>query len=163
MQPRVLAMLQKKELVLPLANPAWQWTYITQTSALCGKIQMGLGGLRDAESASPVRSNIACPCDLQTAFMWPLRARWTVVIDLDLIDSFSMVENTPQPEWTQHARSFWCPEIVLEPMECRRFAINSTIRITCGCIWHQLVSDLLWILYAGGELSGNEEFTVGGI
>ena len=39
------------------------------------KIKMGLGGFRDAESVSPVRSNIACLCDLQTAFMWLLRAR----------------------------------------------------------------------------------------
>ena len=69
---------------------------------LCGKIKMGLG---DAESVSPVRSNIACSCDLQTAFMWLLRARWTAVIDLNLIDSFSMVENIPQPEWTQHAEA----------------------------------------------------------
>ena len=56
--------------------------------------------------------------------MWLLRARWTAVIDFNLIDSFSMVENTPQPEWTQHTRSFCCPDIVIEAMECRRLAIN---------------------------------------
>ena len=54
-------------------------------------------GFCDAESVSPVKSNIACLCDLQTAFTLLLRARWMAVIDLDLIDSFSMVENTPQP------------------------------------------------------------------
>ena len=58
---------------------------------------MGLGGFCDAESVSPVRSNIAYLCDLQTAFIWLFRARWTAVIDLDLIDSFSMVENTTNP------------------------------------------------------------------
>ena len=62
------------------------------------KIMMGLGGFHDAKSVSPVRSNIACLCDLQTAFMWLLRAKGTAVIDLNLIDSFSMVVNTPQPE-----------------------------------------------------------------
>ena len=60
-------------------------------------IMMGLGFFGDAESVSPVRSNIACLCDLQTAFMWLLRARWTAVIDLNLIDSFSMVDNIPNP------------------------------------------------------------------
>ena len=97
------------------------------------KIKMGLGGFHDAKSVSPVRSNIACLCDLQTTFMWLLRAKGTAVIDLNLIDSFSMVENTPQPEWTQHIRSFWCPEIVHEEIECRRLVINLTIRITCCC------------------------------
>ena len=77
------------------------------------------GRFRDAESVTPVRSNIACLFDLQTAFMWLLRARWTAVIDLDLIDSFSMIENTPQPKWTHHVRSFWCPKILHEVMECR--------------------------------------------
>ena len=33
------------------------------------------GGFRDAESVLPVRSNIACLCDLQIAFIWLLRAR----------------------------------------------------------------------------------------
>ena len=58
---------------------------------------MGLGGFADAESLSLVRSNIACLSDLQMAFMWLLRPSWTAVIDLNLIDSFSMVENTPNP------------------------------------------------------------------
>ena len=58
---------------------------------------MGLGGFRDAKSVSSVRSNIACLCDLQATFMWLLKARGMAVINLDLIDSFSMVENPPQP------------------------------------------------------------------
>ena len=66
-----------------------------------------------------------------TSKWWLLKARWAAVINLDLIDSFSMVENTPQPEWAQHARSFWCSEIVLEAIECRRLEINLTIRIMC--------------------------------
>ena len=94
------------------------------------KMLMDLGGFYDTESISTVRSNFARFCDSQTAFMWLLRARWTVVINLELIDSFSMVENTPQPKWTQLARSFWCPEIAVEALECRRLAINLTIRIT---------------------------------
>ena len=39
------------------------------------KIKMSLGGFHDATSVLPVRSNIACLCDLQTALMWLLRAR----------------------------------------------------------------------------------------
>ena len=108
----------------------------TQPKWGAAKIMMGLGGFRDAKSVSPVRSNIACLCDLQAAFMWLLKARWMAVIDLDLIDSFSMVENTPQPKWTHHVRSFWCPKIILEAVECSRLAINLTTRIMCWCIWH---------------------------
>ena len=53
-------------------------------------------------------------CVFQTAFMWLLKARWMVVIDFDLRNSFSMVENTPQHEWTQRAGSFWCPKVLLK-------------------------------------------------
>ena len=49
---------------------------------------------------------------------------WELVIYLNLIDSFSMVENTPQPEWTHPVRSFWRPKIMHEAMECRRLADN---------------------------------------
>ena len=58
-------------------------------------VMMDLGRVQDAGSVSPVRSNIVCFCDLQTAFMWLLRARWMAVIDLDPIDSFSVVKNNP--------------------------------------------------------------------
>ena len=114
-----------------------------QSETLCLKISWWVWvGLCDVETVSPVRSNISCLCDLQ---MWLLRARWMAVIDLDLIDSFSTVENSPQLEWTKHTRSLWCPEIVLEAMECRRLAINLTDNqdhvLMCMT---SLVSDLLW-------------------
>ena len=99
------------------------------------KTRIGLGEFHDAETVSPVSSNITCLCDFQTALTWMLRARWLAVINLDLID-ISMVENSPQPEWAKYARSFWCPEIIIEAMECKRLAINLIIRITCWCIWH---------------------------
>ena len=67
---------------------------------------MGLGGFRDAESVSPVTSNITCICDCQTAYKWLLRARWTAVIDLDLIDSFSIVENASQPKASDAQKLF---------------------------------------------------------
>ena len=57
---------------------------------------------------------------------WLLRARWTAVIDRHN----RQLQYAPQPKWTQHARSFWRPEIILEAMECRRLAINLTIRIS---------------------------------
>jgi len=71
----------------------------TSIQTLCGKDHDGNLFLYypDAESVMPVRSSIACLCDLQMALMWLLRARRTAVINLDLIDRFSMVENTPNP------------------------------------------------------------------
>ena len=66
-----------------------------QLKRCVAKTMLGLGGFCDAESVFPISSNLACLCDLQMAFMWLLR---TAVTDLDLIDNFSTVENTPQPE-----------------------------------------------------------------
>ena len=42
---------------------------IPRTKTINTTIGNGLRGFRDAESVSPVRSNIACLCDLQTVFM----------------------------------------------------------------------------------------------
>ena len=56
-----------------------------------------------------------------------------------------MVENTLQREWTQQTRSFWCPEIVLEAMECRRLISNSYDNQDHVLMYiTSLVSDLLW-------------------
>ena len=100
---------------------------------------MGLGVFHDAESVSPVRSNIACLCDLQTAFMLLLKARWMAVIDLYLIDSFSMVENTPNPSEpiTLEASD---AKIILEAMECRLTDNQDHVLMYMT----SLVSDLLW-------------------
>ena len=84
----------------PLMNiPKTKHHQYQQSERCAAKIMMGLGVFFcDAENVLPVRSSTACLCDLQTSFMWQLRARWTAVIDLDLTDSFSMAENTPQPK-----------------------------------------------------------------
>ena len=56
-----------------LMNIPWTKNHRYNNRKRCAaKIKMGF---RDAESVSPVRSNIACLCDLQTAFLWLLRAR----------------------------------------------------------------------------------------
>ena len=48
---------------------------IQQLEMLCHKDYDGFSFFCDAESVSSVRSNNACLCDLQTAFMLPFRAR----------------------------------------------------------------------------------------
>ena len=66
---------------------------------------------------------------------WEL-ARWTTVIYINQV--FLVVKSTHKLEWAYQARSFWCPEIVVETVECSTLAIDLAIRITCKCAWCNL-------------------------
>ena len=63
--------------------------------------------------------NIPHLCDLQTAFMWPLKAtctctcRWKTVIN-----KIGREKIFPNPSEPSRTKAWWWPEIAVEPMEC---------------------------------------------
>ena len=58
------------------------------------------GEVHYAESILQVQSKIPRFCDHQITFMWLLKARWRTVMNFNQLDSFNMVKNITQSNWT---------------------------------------------------------------
>ena len=88
-----------------------------------------------------VRSNIACLCDLQMAFMWLLRARWMAMIEIDSFKNWLKISptrvNPARYKLLMPRNHSWSNEM----QELRNYLDNHDHMLI---YMTSLVSDLLW-------------------